>query len=508
VPAMELVVVCEDVDTKEFPVVADTPGAREIRRYVMRRGVPNCGIAFWTGERLVPQYGRREPAAARLAAALDRFERVIVWGDDHHVAHLSARFPTIAHKIVNPDGAGPLERLLARYDTYPIRVKSLPERAHPLAFVAWAAGARGNHLDRHELDRRVRGYDLADVVMVGDGILVAIEQGPGPVVSVEEPSWRAFCMRPLRVHYPFMGDCYVIGDNGAVGAVDEPEPMITPRELAYVYHVLGVDAGFALDHIPHPRFGPEERARRVALSRDLTYRFLDEARPYAYRSFAIAHGTCPPEIGDSLRRLLADGIRDVAIAVRAIRSDRQLVATLETNRSLLRRCDWVHFLGVRARRLAMLGVVNDCRSFDTSGALMNAFASYELLIHKQRCMSFYLPPISDVHVERTALDALAAYERHELDVESVLDAVREHWLVAIREKGVNDHWDRSKIRRVLQSRFWETCPCPVCRSVGIAVVLHRSDQHQFVRAIHNYWTELQYLKVHPDERKPAQIYLL
>jgi hypothetical protein len=506
--AMDLVVICEDVDTSEFPVVGGTPFARAVREYVLSRGVPNCGIAFWTRGALIPQYSRTEPRAARLAQALQRFDRIVVWGDDQARGQLMTRFPFVAHKIVGADGVGTIDLLLARYGAYPPGSRPLARRDHPLAFLAWAPELRSSALTDHELDQRVAGYGLPDVVAVGDGLLVALEQTAGPVVSVEESVWREFCMKPLRAHYPFLADCYVIGDNGAVGAMDEPEPLITPRELAYAYCVLGVDAAFALDHIPHPRLPYEERVRRVGLSLELTYEFLTEARAYPYRSFAIAHGMSPAEIGRTLELYATDGIPGVAIAVKAIRSDRHFLATVETYRAVLRRFEWVHFLGVRARRLAKLGVTGACDSFDTSGPLMGTMTSDELLIGKEFCTSLYIPPITDRYVERAALDALLAYERGTRDLETVVGAIERHWRVAVEERGVADRWDRQRVRRVLERRFWETCPCPVCRKIGIAVAIHRTDSHKYAQAVHNYWTELNYLRAQPETQKPSQVYLL
>jgi hypothetical protein len=505
---MDLVVIASEIETSEFPVVSDHPLARAVRRFVLERGVPDCGIAFWDGERLVPQYARRELRPDRLAHAFELFDRVVVVGSTALAARFRERYATLARAIEEHDPATTsIERVLERYPTFPARPRPLPERGQRLAIVSHWYCAEYPHLFEHELDRRVASFDLEDVVAVGDGILVPIDQKDGPIETTVESALHPFLIRPIRIVRPRLAEAVVMGDNGAVEALARREPAISPRELAYVYAVMGIDVGLALDHIPAAHLPSEERLRRVTLSRELTAAFLREARPYAYRSIAVAHGASPPEIAETMRELLAIGIRDVAIPLGRLKNDRYVAALFATNHQLLHEFDWVHLLGIRPRRLARLGLTNSYDSFDTSALVTGTMRFEHLYIGDGYGTSLYAPPTENEILQRRLLDVLVGYERRSVGLDDVIDIVIRYWLFAMDERGAINLCREDRIVRTLESRFWETCECPACRTAGIAVVLHRTPRHAFARAVHNFWVELAQLRERPRVR-PAQLYLI
>jgi hypothetical protein len=505
---MELVVICTEIEPHEFPIVGDNPLASAVRRVVLERGVPACGIAFWNGAQLIPQYARREPRPDRLERAFALFDRVVVVGPSELSWRFRARFDRLTCAIEEHELATTsIAHLLARYPVYPARPRPLPERGQRLAIVSHWSCAESPHLVEHELDRRVASFDLEAVVAVGDGILVPLDQKDGPIDTTIESALHPFVIRPIRTVRPRLADVVVMGDNGAVEAISRREPGITPRELAYVYAVMGIDLGFALDHIPAPSLPFDERLRRVTLSRELTAAFLREARPYAYRSLVVAHGTAPPEIAANLRELLAMGVRDVAIPLRPIARDDHVAAFMTTYRELLKRFDWVHLLGIRPRRLARLGLTDAYDSFDTSALVTGTMRFEHLFIGDAYGTSLYAPPTEDEILQRRLLDALIGYERRSVDLDDLIDIVIRYWLFATNERGANNLCREHRILRTLKSRFWETCECPACRTAGIAVVLHRTRRHAFARAVHNFWVELAQLRERPCAR-PAQLYLI
>jgi len=504
---VELVVISAEIESSEFPIVSDHPLARAVRRFVIERGVPECGIAFWDGERLVPQYARREPRARQLERAFELFERVVVVGSAELVARFRERFGQFARAIEErPLATTSLSRLLDRYPSFCVRARPLPPRGQRLAIISFWTLYNAEHVSIHELDRRVESFTMDDVIEIADGLLIAIDQRDGPVETTEA-ALRPFVILPIRVVRPWLNEFVVMGDNGAVAAIDRPEPSITPRELAYVYAVMGVDLGFALDHIPHPSQPVAERLRRVALSRELTDAFLREARHYTYRSLAVAHGASPPEIAETMRELLAIGIRDIAMPLGRLKSDRHLLSLMATNRELMREFDWVHLLGIRPRRLARLGITEAYDSYDSNAPVRGSVQYEHLYVGEYYGTSIYCPPIEDEVLQRRLLDTLVAYEKRAVDIEKVLDLVMRYWLVARTLRGASDLCREDRIVRTLESRFWETCECPACRTAGIAVVLHRSPRHGYARTIHNLWVELAQLRDDPI-MKPAQLYLI
>jgi RNA-binding protein YhbY len=44
-----------------------------------------------------------------------------------------------------------------------------------------------------------------------------------------------------------------------------------------------------------------------------------------------------------------------------------------------------------------------------------------------------------------------------------------------------------RYRETLESRIWEKCPCEVCQSLGIHVVIFRGTNRNKRRGMHNTW---------------------
>jgi hypothetical protein len=84
------------------------------------------------------------------------------------------------------------------------------------------------------------------------------------------------------------------------------------------------------------------------------------------------------------------------------------------------------------------------------------------------------------NLEQTCLTRLDAYDRREASLDSVLEVLQAY------ERLHAGQLDRiADYREVLQERPWNDCPCSVCKTLGIRVLLFRTAEHNKRRAFHN-----------------------
>jgi hypothetical protein len=101
---------------------------------------------------------------------------------------------------------------------------------------------------------------------------------------------------------------------------------------------------------------------------------------------------------------------------------------------------------------------------------------------KRRILAGEVDQAEALRLERDCLEALAAYGRRVRELEVTLSALREY------EQLHDGRIDRGDIYRVtLGDRPWESCPCAICRQVGIHVVIFRGAERNRRRGFHNLW---------------------
>lgn len=309
-------------------------------------------------------------------------------------------------------------------------------------------------------------------------------------------------------HLKIMGDC------GAFSYAKESRPPYTVQEVADFYEELGFDAGVAPDHIP---FGynaaydeglpgmlepPKELVERRDITLELAADFLDEvrARGRPFEPMAVAHGWSPASYAQSVRELGRMGYRRIALGGLVPLKGPEIGAVVEASGAARRKDVRLHLLGVmrleRYRDFAELGVA----SFDTTSPLRQAF--------KDDRDNYYLPEgaipairvpqveknitlkrkISKGEVdstvarqqERACLDALLAYGEGGASFGEAYGALE----VYTETCGLGSSY-LEDYRSALENRPWDGCPCEVCRSIGINVVIFRGAERNRRRGFHN-----------------------
>lgn len=93
-------------------------------------------------------------------------------------------------------------------------------------------------------------------------------------------------------------------------------------------------------------------------------------------------------------------------------------------------------------------------------------------------------------LDRVCMDMLHMYDKEEVSLQDVLSAVLEYEaLLGEKRKGYN-----KMIEQTLLEKPWKKCPCPVCRQLGIDVMIFRGNNRNRRRGFHNTWVFYQKLK--------------
>ena len=332
---------------------------------------------------------------------------------------------------------------------------------------------------------------------------------------------------------PVMGDC------GAFTYVNEKEPLLTVDEAVKTYSLLGFDYGISVDHICSEVIlveeGKEElfsyrskkRSRgklKLELSEDeLEFRrqislengeeFLKKAK--GFHPVGAAQGYSVETYTDSVGKLIDMGYDFIALGGLVPRRTEfiaELLLTLK-EKGLLNRAKF-HLLGVLRRELLPLMRDLSIYSFDSASYLRKAWLKATknyLGVDGNWYSSIRIPdcknprlrnkarelPVNVEEMERRILKGLREYDRGELkDYGELLEEIIAYDRLFLRNEFREEKY-RELYRELLESKIWKRCNCPVCKELGIDVVIFRGANRNKRRGFHNtfvFYRELQEMK--------------
>lgn len=181
----------------------------------------------------------------------------------------------------------------------------------------------------------------------------------------------------------------------------------------------------------------------------------------------------------------------------------EILAVLETVGRIKRKGTRLHVFGVARleaiEKFMRLGVT----SVDSAGMLRQAWLSSNDNYHTlggDNYTAIRVPPSETSSVakelvkkgvfseavlrtlEWNCLTSLKEYDRGKITVDTVLDNI----VAYDRSLGLDADF-HEKYRRTLLERPWTKCPCPMCREIGIDVVIFRRNNRNRRRGFHNTW---------------------
>lgn len=307
-----------------------------------------------------------------------------------------------------------------------------------------------------------------------------------------------------------------MGDCGAFSYVREEVPPYSVDEVIDFYLECGFDYGVSVDHVilgfqaelddalPGMDAIPADWKRRQEITLDLARKFLDahRDRKCSFVPVGVAQGWSPGSYAHSVAELQKLGYRYIAMGGLVPLKTHEIVSTLEKVSQVRNADTSLHLFGVtrceEVGRFKSYGV----RSFDSTSPLRQAFKdekdNYYTLDRtysairvpqvegnaklRRRIVAGEVNQQRARTLERRCLQALKDFDRDASTVDQVLDALAEY-----EELYDGEATHLSIYREALTDRPWKSCPCEICRALGVHVMLFRGAERNRRRGFHNLY---------------------
>lgn len=382
-----------------------------------------------------------------------------------------------------------------------------------------------------------------------DGLLVAmsaVRQADGVpkskvryTTAQEQRFLRDGARRYLRFGGPRFRDLMLMGDCGAFAYADLARPAFTPREVFDFYDDAGFSHGVSPDHIifdcdlndpkvPHApdELPAEEKTLYVARVRDRYEITLDNARRFLqivrdedepFEPVGPVQGWSPASMAHAAQTLESMGYRYLAIGGMVPLKVPAIKAVLRAIRGKIKPETKIHLLGFAKAESIDEFTGFGITSFDSTSPLIRAFKDAKCNYYLQKpeggleyFTAIRVPqtlgsaklmqgvkngiykPEELSKLEAHALKSLRAFDAGSAKLSQALDAVMAYHR-AIETPLFNDEVKREKklaethaaVQETLNAAPWKRCSCSICRSVGIDVLVFRSNNHNRRRGFHN-----------------------
>jgi len=319
----------------------------------------------------------------------------------------------------------------------------------------------------------------------------------------------------------------VMGDCGAFTYVNGKKPLLSVDEAVRIYSELSFDCGISVDHICSDwitvseeeldsfsylevkrtqrgikiRLSEEELEFRRRLSLENGEEFLKKAS--GFHPVGAAQGYSISSYVDSIGSLIEMGYDFVAVGgLVPRRSDFISELLLEISKKGLLRKAKFHLLGVLREELLPLMNELGIYSFDSASYLRKAwlkavsnyygvdgkwYSSIRIPDSKNRRLLKRIRefPQNLERLERRILKGLRDYDRGDLkDYSELLEEIISYDRLFLRNE-FNEERYRELYGELLESKIWKRCSCPVCRQLGIDIVIFRGSNRNKRRGFHN-----------------------
>jgi hypothetical protein len=362
-----------------------------------------------------------------------------------------------------------------------------------------------------------------------DGMLVSLAQiytGKGALSRLDaDTAERGDLRKQMKIPEKLL----LFGDCGAFSYVGEDKPPFSPEEAARLYHRLGFDAAASVDHIPLPdilveddkgnlrrrELTEDERRKRMRLTARNAELFLAARRRHRYRfvPFGVIQGIDVKSYVKYLHEYIDMGYQHIALGGLVPKADAEILsiccavrAAIQSRTRREKENVWLHLFGILRPKVQPVFRLLGASSFDSASYLRKAWLRSDQNYIDPSGAGWYgsirvplssskrlrdaaseksIPAAQLRDMEARCLEALANFNGSTETHDEVMESVNEYGPL-LERRGEDNHFVE-KHTAVLTDRPWEKCRCPICRDLGIDVVVFRGTGRNKRRGFHNTW---------------------
>jgi len=343
----------------------------------------------------------------------------------------------------------------------------------------------------------------------------------------------------LRLNEPKYDSMPIFGDCGAFSYAQEETPPYSPEEIVEFYNSCGFTHGCSVDHIIFDFYenvaglegGSEDARRRFDITLDNANTFLKShlAQHSKFIPLGAVQGWSPDSMAEASRQLCAMGYDYLAVGGLVPLKASQIHMIIQAIRDAVPQNTRIHLLGFAKADVIAEFVRYNITSFDTTSPLIRAFKedkknyyalsesgelSYSTAIRVPQATenSRLIRAAKEGKInqeemqslETISLKTLRAFDRGAASIDETLEAVISYNIFL--ESSLHDNTaDRDKLakkleplyRNTLQAQQWKDCECPICKQIGIEVIIFRGSNRNRRRGMHNlfvYHNRMQQLR--------------
>jgi Queuine tRNA-ribosyltransferase len=343
----------------------------------------------------------------------------------------------------------------------------------------------------------------------------------------------------LRLNDPKYDTMPIFGDCGAFSYAQEDTPPYTPEEIVEFYNSCSFTHGCSVDHIIFDYFdscvgleGGSEDARRrfdITLENANTFLKAHHAQHSTFVPLGVVQGWSPGSMAEAARQLCAMGYNYLAVGGLVPLKASQIHIIIQAVRNAVPQSTRIHLLGFAKADVIAEFVPYNITSFDTTSPLIRSFKDDKknyYALNESGELSYFtairIPQATEngrlkraakegkinqeelQALEKISLAALRAFDRGKASVDVTLEAVISYNIFL--ESSLHDNTvDRDKLakkleplyRNTLQAQLWKNCECPICKQIGIEVIIFRGSNRNRRRGMHNlfvYHNRIQQLR--------------
>jgi hypothetical protein len=258
--------------------------------------------------------------------------------------------------------------------------------------------------------------------------------------------------------------------------------------------------------------------RRFDITLDNANTFLKAHRTQhsTFVPLGAVQGWSPGSMAEASRQLCAMGYDYLAVGGLVPLKAAQIHMIIHAIRDAVPPSTRIHLLGFAKADVIEQFVRHNITSLDTTSPLIRAFKDDSKNYYVLRAGEFTyftairVPQATEnrrllraakegkvnqekmLALETTSLRTLRAFDRGEASIDETLEAVISynvflesslHDNSAIREKLAKKL--EPLYRNTLEAKPWKICPCPICKDVGVEVVIFRGSNRNRRRGMHN-----------------------